>query len=333
MKYLLLLFCIALATTLPLTAAEEPSPRSAGKPGAKPDPNDPVEKEYQKLLADDDAAQAAVDKMITENQKFVEQGAGITQATLKSRVLQRFDPVQKSYVEFLKRNPHHVRARLAYGSFLGDIGKEDESMEQWEKARELDPADPATWNNLANYYGHNGPVTNAFAYYSKAIELNPKEPVYYQNLATTVYLFRMDATNFFNIPEQKVFDKALDLYRQALRLDPTNFPMATDLAQTFYGIKPTRFDDAMAAWQVAEKIANDDIERQGIYLHYARLQINAGQFEEAGKNLSRVTQPIHEVVKNRLVKKLAEEEAKPIESKSPVPVEKGKIDKPPVKTD
>ena len=204
-------------------------------------------------------------------------------------------------------------------------------MEQWEKARQLDPRDPATWNNLANYYGHNGPVTKAFAYYAKAIELNPREPVYFQNFATTVYLFRMDATDYFNIPEQKVFDKALDLYRQALALDPTNFVLAADLAQSYYGIRPTRYDDAMAAWQVAEKVANDDIERQGVFLHYARLQINAGKFDEARRNLDKVTQPIHDVVKGRLVRKLADEEAKAKEIKAPAPAEKGKSDKSPAK--
>ena len=98
----------------PIAAADQPAARSAGKsitpseaapatPRAreamvvrtKPDPNDPVEKEFQKLMAADDAAQADIDKMITENQKFVDQGAGITQSTLKARVLLRFEPVQQ----------------------------------------------------------------------------------------------------------------------------------------------------------------------------------------------------------------------------------------------
>ena len=45
--------------------------------------------------------------------------------------------------------------------------------------------------------------------------LEPDEPVYYQNFATTVYLYRKDAREFYHIGEQQVFDKALDLYRQA----------------------------------------------------------------------------------------------------------------------
>ena len=306
-----------LGTTNPVVAASKAAQIRADRKAAITNLNDAVEIEYLKLLAADDAAQKEVDQWIQDNQKFQDQGAGIAQITLKHRILQRLEPVGTGYEEFLKRHPNHARARLAYGSFLGDIGKEDEAVQQWDKARESDPTNPAVWNNLANYYGHNGPVTKAFEYYEKAIKLNPNEPVYYHNFATTVYLFRQDATNYFKIDEQKVFDKSLGLYRQALNLDPTNFPLATDFAQTYYGIKPTRFNEAMAAWKSAEKIASDDIEREGIYLHYARLQINAAKFDDARKNLNAVTNGMYTVVRNRLLKKLAEDETKAKETNAP----------------
>ncbi len=100
------------------------------------------------------------------------------------------------------------------------------------------PKNPAAWNQLANYYGEYGGLTNAFAYYTEAIRLDPTEPVYYQNFATTVYLFRKDAREFYHINEQQVFDKALGLYRQAMKLDPSNLVLATDYAESYYGIKP-----------------------------------------------------------------------------------------------
>jgi len=93
-----------------------------------------------------------------------------------------------------------------------------------EKALGLNAKDPAVYNNLANIYGHTGPVKKAFEFYAKAIELNPREPVYYHNFGTTVYLFRTDAKEFYGITEQQVFDKALGLYSNAMKFDPTNFP-------------------------------------------------------------------------------------------------------------
>ena len=285
-------------------------------------PNDPVEKEYQKLLGDDNAAQAEVDQWINDNQKFAGQGAALTAGTLSLRVKQRLEPVGKAYQNFLERHPDHLRARLAYGSFLDDTGHEEEAAQQWQKAHDLDPKNTSALNALANHYGQNGPVEKAFDCYEKAIALATNEPVYLQNFATTVYLFRRPATNYFKISEQQVFDKALGLYRRALALDPKNFPLATDLAQTFYGIQPPRFDEALTAWRDAEKIARDDIEREGIYLHYARWRVNTGRFDEARRDLNVVTNAIYTTVKERLLKNLAGKEKQAAEKKSPPVVEK-----------
>jgi tetratricopeptide (TPR) repeat protein len=266
--------------------------------------SDLVEKEYLKLLAEDDSAQAEVDKWIREANAFEAQGSPLPKSTLDSRIKKRFDAVRKAYEDFLLRNPKHPRALLAYGSFLNDIREEDEAVIQWEKARELDPTNPAAWNNLANHYGHRGPVKKAFEYYGKAIELDPKEAVYLQNLATTTYLFRTDAKEFYNANEQQVFDRALDLYKKALALDPDNFPLATDYAQTYYGIKPLRVDEAIAAWNIALKIANDDFERQGVLIHLARVEINGGRFSEAREQLQKVTDQRYQVLKERLIRNL-----------------------------
>ena len=282
-----------------------------------PDPADPVEQEFKKLEAADDAAQAEVDGWIRENIDFTAKGAGIPAAELNRRIMRRFEPVRKGYEDFIALHPNHVKVRLAFASFLDDIHDEDGEMVQLEKARELDPKDSAVWNNLANYYGHNSPVTKAFEYYEKAIELNPAEPVYYQNFATTTYLFRKDAMEHYHITEPQVFDKALDLYVKALKLDPTNFPLATDLAQSYYGIKPVRTEDALQAWTNALRVAHDEIEREGVYLHLARFKLNAGRFAEARAHLNAVTNENYAELKSRLTRNLEEREHPTKETNSP----------------
>lgn len=299
-----------LLSTNQFSAATNVVTRTTGLRVNVPDPNDPVEKEYQKLLADDDAAEEEVDRMIRDAHAFAEQGAGDSEATLKFRVEQRLKPVRDAYEDFLKRHPDHVRARLAYGSFLDDVGEDEAARDAWEKARETDPKNPAAWNNLANYYGHRGPVKRAFEYYGKAIELKPDEPLYHRNLATTVYLFRVDAREFYGIDEQQVFDKALALYRRALQLDPQNFELAADLAQTYYGIKPTRVEDALTAWHDALNVATTEDERQGVYIHLARLELNSGRFAEARRHLDLVTLDKYAELKKRLLRNLTEKENK-----------------------
>lgn len=273
------------------------------------DPNDPVEKEFHKLMEADDAAEAEVDGWIRENMESAAKGAGIPRAELNRRILKRFEPVQKGYEDFIKRHPEHAGARIAYASFLGDIGDEEGERDQLEAARKLDPSDPAIWNNLANYYGHCSPVKKAFEYYQKAIDLDPIEPVYYQNLATTVYLFRKDAKEYYHFTEQQVFDKALELYAKALKLDPTNFVLASDLAISYYGIKPIRTEDALRAWTNALNIAQTEVEREGVYIHLARFKYNAGRFAEAHAHLDAVTNSVYFELKNHLLKVLAEKEA------------------------
>jgi tetratricopeptide (TPR) repeat protein len=297
-----------IATNQPL-AVSNLIQQQAGLPVTMVNPNDPAEKELKQLMAGDQAALDEVDKWIRDNNAFAAQGAGESKEALNRRIRARFDLVRKDYEDFLRRYPDFARGHLAYGSFLDDIGEEREAAAQYGKAAELDPNNPAAWNQLGNYCGEHGPVTNAFVDYAKAIELNPTEPVYYRNLATTVYLYRKDARTFYGISEEQVFDKALALYRKALQLDPQNFLLAADYAESYYGIRPLRTNDALGAWTNALQIAHDDNEREGVYLHLARIKMAAGRFAEARAHLNDVTNSAFGDVKHRLEHNLAEREA------------------------
>ncbi len=143
---------------------------------AKVEAVDPIEKEFKELMASDDAAHEEIDRWVKDADAFEQKGAGNPNSTLKARILQRRELVKKGYENFLERHPKHAKARLAYGSFLYEAD-EEEGVQQWEMAREADPKNPAAWNNLANFYGHRGPVQKAFEYYARAIEIEPAEAV------------------------------------------------------------------------------------------------------------------------------------------------------------
>jgi len=271
-------------------------------------PNDPAEQELHKLMVEDDAALDEVDKWIRDNNAFAAHGAGETKAELNRRIRARLDAVRKGYEDLLQRYPDFARGHLAYGTFLNDLGEEEAAMAQCEIAARLDPKNPAAWNQMANYYGEHGPITNAFVDYAKAIELNPAEPVYYRNLATTVYLFRRDATAFYGITEPQVFDKSLALYRQAMQLDPQDFLLAADYAESYYGIRPLRTNDALAAWTNALQIARDDNEREGVYIHLARIKMSIGRYAEARAQLIEVTNPAFADPRHRIETLITERE-------------------------
>lgn len=262
--------------------------------------NDLVGAELDQLMAEDDAVMDEVDTWIRTNVEQKAQGGGESRQDLNQRINTRLNGMRQKYGDFLKQYPDYEPGHMAYGSFLDDIGKEDLAVVEFDTSSKLDPKDPAAWNNLANYFGDHGPVTNAFADYQKAIDLNPSEPIYYQNFATTVYLFRPDARAFFHITEPQVFDKALALYQKAIQLDPKNFELASDYAESYYGIKPLRTNDALVAWTNALVPAQTEVEREGVYIHLARIKYLVGRYDEARAQLEAVTNSMYDDLKGRI---------------------------------
>jgi tetratricopeptide (TPR) repeat protein len=269
--------------------------------------NDPVELELEKLMKADDDARREVMKWVEDNDKFAEQGAGLPRSEMRRRISERFKIVRKGYEDLIQQHTNRADIRVAYASYLGETGDEESAIAQLETARTIDTNNPAIWNNLANLYGHNGEVRQAFDCYTRAIAIDPTEPVYYHNFGTTVFLFRKDAREHYSINEQQVFDKALALYSNAIRLDPKDFQLAADVAQTFYGIKPPRTEDALRAWTNAFQLAGDEAERQGVHVHFARIKLKAGFFDEARAHLNVVTNADMQDLKTRVKRTLEAE--------------------------
>ena len=264
-----------------------------------------TDQELRQVMMGDDAAMDDVQQWIHEFDALPQTNrTQAASAELNRKIIARFDVVRAAYGAFLQKHPDSAKGYLAYGSFLTDIGDEEGAKVQYLNSKQIDPQNPAVWNQLANYYGHNGELTNAFVHYTEAIRLDPTEPIYYQNFATTVYLYRKDAREFYHINEQQVFDKALDLYRKAIALDTNSLVLATDYAISFYGIKPFRTNDALMAWTNALKTAHTDLEKEGIEIHLARTKIAAGYYEQASNHLALVTNSALQDLRKRLYRSI-----------------------------
>jgi len=265
---------------------------------------DPEEQELRNLMIGDDAAMDEINSWISTNQ--IPRTDTNALVAFNHKINERLDGVKDGYNHFLRNHPQNAHGYLAYGSFLADIGDEEGARTQYENSKQIDPKNPAVWNQMANIDGESGGLTNAFAEYTEALRLDPSEPVYYRNFATTVYLFRKDAREYYHITEQQVFDKSLDLYQQAMKLAPDDLVLATDYAESYYGIKPLRLNDALVAWTNCLNICKDDTERQGVLVHMARVKILAGSFDEAQAHLDSITNPEFAELKRRLTRMLNE---------------------------
>ena len=103
-----------------------------------------------------------------------------------------------------------------------------------------------------------------------------------------------------------MFDKSLELYRKAMALDPKNFTLACNYAETFYGTNPARWEDGLAAWKDVLKIASTPAEREGVQVHLARINIHLGHLDDARQSLNLITHDFYVTLKQNLTRNLNE---------------------------
>lgn len=304
MKHTLIFLFIIGGALLPLCGQEADSSSSSAK-------TEPAEQQYQRLLELDDAILQKISEWILASQR--PDALETETIALTGKINREIQLVKEAYKTFLSAHPNHAQSRLTFASFLSDVGEEQAALPHLQKAVEINPHLPAAWNNLANYYGHNANGKEAFACYEKAIALNSKEPLYYHNFGAVVFLFRNDAREYYHLTNIEVFDKTLSLYKKALELDPKNFDLAEDIAQTYYGIKTSdqpskmaRPQEALDAWQYAASLAPSDFEKQGVRIHLARIYLEMENSEQAKRELNQVTLPVYQTLKEQVGKHILE---------------------------
>ncbi len=229
--------------------------------------------------------------------------------TLAARIREETAPLEEAYLDFLADHPRHVRARVAYADLLGDLGRDGEILPQLEKAVEIDPSFAPAWNNLGNHHGYQGRAGRAIVCFRKAIALRPREAVYLRNLASITRLHPEESARSHGVPEERILDLALGLYRQALDLDPDSFDLAEDLAQAYYSPSGlVRPEEALAAWKRAEALAPSALEREGVALHLARVFLALGMPKEARRELDLVSLPVYDALRQEIGRDLAPQE-------------------------
>ncbi len=114
--------------------------------------NDPVTRELEAIMAEDDQAQADIDRWIEEADKPDDPAAALAGVTLRGRIQQRIEPIKERYRSFLRAHPEMAEryGKLAFHRAAGRA---------WRYARRaagLGWASKYTWLHLQSYFGPMG---------------------------------------------------------------------------------------------------------------------------------------------------------------------------------
>jgi tetratricopeptide (TPR) repeat protein len=248
-----------------------------------------AEMEFQRVEADEDAANAEVNQWVKEYRTNKAKRDSPEFHQLQRQVAQRFEPVKGEYEELLAEHPEMAQAHLKFGDFLESREDDNGARLQWKLTLQIDPANGNCFNSLAGSYCESGLVDQAFNLYERAVETIPAEAVYYHNFADCLCVLNEKAAIHYRISEQQVYAKALDLYRKAAMADPQNFLYALDAGQAYYTIRPLPTEDALQTWSNALRSAHNEIEREQVLVHIARVKMLAGRLAEARAQLEFVT--------------------------------------------
>jgi tetratricopeptide (TPR) repeat protein len=260
-----------------------------------------IEARYQSILQLDEAALTDIQNLIKNwNAQQNSEASPRSEEDLRKVIRFKVDAVKTAYRDFLRENPNHIKTMIAFGRFLCDMQEEQEGVQWWEKARELEPKNAAVRNNLANYYGHEGEPKRAIEEYEAAISIQPGEPMYHFNLANIFYLFRKETSELKKWSEEEVFDHALESFRKARDLEPGNYDYAYAYAETFYGVKNPNWNRALDAWDYCLKLNITPLQREQIYTHLARINLRLDRIGKARDYLAQVKSEQWQDLRTRL---------------------------------
>src|SRR5437899_1278141 len=151
----------------------------------------------------------------------------LQQANLRARRRR----LEADYRHFIAAHPTHAPAIAAYAGFLYDQGRQNEAVQLWQHALEIDPQFARVYNDLATHFAHAGRAADALRYFEKAIALDPADALFHFNWATTCIMFRVDSRQVYGWGEDEIFRHSLDAFHKARDLAPQEYEYATTYAE------------------------------------------------------------------------------------------------------
>lgn len=211
----------------------------------------------------------------------------------------REERLLKIYADLARKYPDQGAVQRAAGDFCRRIGRGDLAVGYWQRAQALDPHDAASAESLGNAALARADVREARRQFQWAVDASPGEAAYHFDLANTLYLFRHD---FADPPgdagSEAVLVDALEQFRQAASLAPSDARLAEAYAESFYILAKPDWNGALAAWDKVRVLhAPDSDFANG---HLARVSLRLGLPDQAERYLAAIHNPLYDPMKAKL---------------------------------
>jgi tetratricopeptide (TPR) repeat protein len=172
------------------------------------------------------------------------------------------------YVKIVDLEPKSIEDRLLLGQLYSVSHDSAKAEEQFKAAQQIDPGSEEVVLNLARLYTELGDT-------HRAIDVLSAIPVDDQTPRTEFALGQA-------YDQSKETKKAIDAYRRAVDLDPSNVDVERSLAQAL--LNDNQLPDALAAYQ---SIIDSDPQDAQAYLRIAEIQRRNGDYDASLASLKK----------------------------------------------
>jgi tetratricopeptide (TPR) repeat protein len=195
----------------------------------------------------------------------------LTLGVLTWRQCGMYADAQTLWQATLERNPASWMSHNNLGSILLSEGKDDEALEHFHKALEIQPSDNADAHyNLGLFLLRNKEVDEAIVEFRRALEINPNYIKAHDNLGTA-------------LAQKGLMDEAISQFRMTLKIQPDNQNAHNNLGLVL--LWKGQVDEAVFHFQQALQIAPDYADAHNnlglAFFQMGRMDEAIGQFQKA----------------------------------------------------
>lgn len=209
--------------------------------------------------------------------------------------------IREIYGALIAKYPQSADPHASFGEFLANIGQNDEALLQWNEALKIDPSRADIYAAESGVILQAGDTVGATRLMELAVEKAPADASYHFALAHLYFLFRQDLFPIHKTTEAAMFALALDHFRKAAELAPTNANYARAYAETFFSIPDADWNAALDAWRNVMVLSN---EPSFVHAQMVRVCLRLKDKSGAIRHLDQVTDPQFGTLKKTLQRQI-----------------------------